>query len=85
MKNILFKVLCVLTSLSVLCTCYVIIDYMRYDTSRQYKYVETIEEEIDGVETKIDDVNKKKEEFEKENSEKVGKLELWQKELEKVD
>ena len=85
MKNILFKVLCVLTSLSVLCTCYVIIDYMRYDTSRQYKYVETIEEEIDGVETKIDDVNKKKEEFEKENSEKVGKLELWKKELEKVD
>lgn len=85
MKRILFIVLCVLTSISVLCTCYVIIDYMRYNTSRQYKYIETIEEEIDEVDSQIDEVNKKKDEFEKENSEKVGKLELWQKELEKVD
>lgn len=85
MKNILFKILCVVTALSVICTCYVIIDYMRYNNSKQYEYIETVEEEIDEVNSKIDNINDKKEEFEKENSEKVGKLELWQKELEKVE
>lgn len=85
MKKILFYVLCVLTAISAVCASYVIIDYMKYNSSIQEEKIEKIETEIDDVDKQIEEENKKVDDFKKENSEKVGKLELWEKEIEKVE
>ena len=85
MKNILFRTLCVLTILSVLCTSYVIYDYYTYETNSKEKSINKLNNDIKDTEKKIDKAKDKKDNFISNNKDKVGKLEIWQKELEKVD
>lgn len=85
MKKILFRTLCVLTVLSVLCTCYVIFDYYIYSTRDTENKIDKLNNDIEDTQKKIDEEKEKKEKFILDNKEKAGKLEVWQKELEKVD
>ena len=85
MKKFMFRTLCVLTALSVLCTCYVIYDYLTYSTNSVEKNINKLNDDIDNVQDSIDKAQEKKDNFSIENKEKSGLLEVWQKELEKVE
>ena len=84
MKKVLFGGLCVLTALSVLCTIYIIFDYISYSTAQTEEKISGIEKKTKEIQKNIDNANIEKQEFLENNKEKVGMLDLWEEEKERI-